>query len=215
VVADAGGNVYITGSTIGNLDGSNQGRIDTFVRKYDGSGAVIWTSQVGSSEDDLATGISLGITDDFVYVSGSTRGSLVGTNNGSNSDAVIYRCTQDDGQCVPWQQFGTNAQDFLDDIATDAAGRITVVGSTNGVFPGNAANNFGLIRQYEADGTVRWTRQSGTGNPDVKEWFRAVTVDASGRSYIAGYTEGAAGSLLGVTAIDAILRSYSPLGTLR
>jgi Bacterial Ig domain/Beta-propeller repeat len=214
VVADAGGNVYITGSTIGNLDGSNQGGMDAFVRKYDGSGAVVWTSQVGSSEDDLATGISLGITDDFVYVSGSTKGNLVGTNSGG-VDAVIYRCTKDDGQCVPWQQFGTNAQDYLDDIATDGAGRITVVGSTNGVFPGNAANNFGLIRQYEADGTVRWTRQSGTGNPDVKEWFRAVTVDASGRSYIAGYTEGAAGSLLGTGAIDAILRSYTPLGTLR
>jgi Bacterial Ig domain/Beta-propeller repeat len=214
VVADSGGNVYITGSTIGNIDGINQGRTDAFVRKYDGSGAVMWSSQVGSSEDDLATGISLGITDDFVYVSGSTKGNLVGTNSGNN-DAVIYRCTKDDGQCLPWQQFGTNVQDYLFDITADTAGRITVVGNTVGVFPGSNPSNYGLIRQYEADGTVRWTRQSGTGNPDVREWFRTVIVDTSGRSYIAGYTEGAAGTSLGGGAIDAILRSYTPLGTLR
>jgi Bacterial Ig domain/Beta-propeller repeat len=215
VVPDGSGNVYITGSTIDPLEGSNQGGTDIFVRKYHSDGTVIWTSQVGGSEDDLATGISLGSsTNDFVYVSGSTRGSLVGTNSGG-SDAVIYRCTQDDGACVPWQQFGTIWPDYLFDITTDAAGRITVVGNTGGIFPGNSANNSGLIRQYEADGTVRWTRQSGTGNPDVREWFRTVIVDASGQSYIAGYTEGAAGSLLGTGAIDAILRSYTPLGTLR
>jgi hypothetical protein len=67
----------------------------------------------------------------------------------------------------------------------------------------------------EANGTVRWTRQSGTGDPNIKEWLRAVIVDASGQSHITGYTEGADASMLGSTAIDAILRSFSALGTLR
>jgi hypothetical protein len=212
VMTDASGNVYITGSTIRNLDSGNFGGIDTFVRKYDGGGTLIWTSQVGSSGNDFATGISVGITNDFVYVSGYTTGNLVGTNSGGN-DAVIYRCTKDDGQCVAWQQFGTSTQDYLHDIASDATGRITVVGNTD--FPRTSSSSYGLIRQFEANGTVRWTRQFGTGNPAARESLRAVTVDASGRSYIAGYTYTVNTSGSASAPVDALLRSLSPFGALR
>ena len=48
VATDSWGNVYVTGHTLGGLDGeTNAGGIDIFVVKYNSSGTKQWTMQNG------------------------------------------------------------------------------------------------------------------------------------------------------------------------
>src|SRR4029079_6655391 len=58
VSVDGLGNVYISGNRDGSLGGSNAGGRDAFVSKYNAAGAMLWTRQYGTSEDDLSFGVS-------------------------------------------------------------------------------------------------------------------------------------------------------------
>jgi len=89
VSADGLGNVYISGETLGSLDGTNAGAGDAFVSKYDAAGDLQWTRQLGTSSDDVSSGVSAdGLGN--VYISGFTSGSLDRANNGS-PDAFLAK----------------------------------------------------------------------------------------------------------------------------
>jgi len=89
ITTDSSGNVYVTGTTGGALDGSNAGSNDLFVVKYDNAGAKQWTKQFGSSSYDYAYGIATDSSGN-VYVTGSTSGALDGSNAGS-ADLFVMR----------------------------------------------------------------------------------------------------------------------------
>jgi hypothetical protein len=57
VSADGLGNVYISGETDGNLEGTRAGSFDAFITKYNANGTLQWTQQFGTSEWDIATGV--------------------------------------------------------------------------------------------------------------------------------------------------------------
>ena len=91
VATDSDGNVYISGFTEGSLAGTSQGSRDAWVAKYDSGGTLVWKRQLGSSDDD-----SYGVATDSngnVYISGSTQGSMDGTNQGPR-DAWVAKYTQ-------------------------------------------------------------------------------------------------------------------------
>mgnify|MGYP003332337925 CR=1 FL=1 len=59
IATDSDGNIYVTGYTDGDLDGSaHVGQTDIFVAKYNSSGVKQWTRQLGTSSYDSANGIS-------------------------------------------------------------------------------------------------------------------------------------------------------------
>ncbi len=92
VSADGQGNVYISGFTSGSLGGPNAGEWDAFVSKYDASGILKWTRQLGTSDRDVSNAVSadgLG----SVYISGWTQGSLGGPFAGGWSDAFVTKFT--------------------------------------------------------------------------------------------------------------------------
>jgi hypothetical protein len=89
VSSDSLGNVYIAGNTFGNLSGSNAGSIDAFVSKYDAAGNLQWTSQLGTGSTDVGSGVSAD-GQGSVYITGTTLGSLGGTNAGSG-DAYVAK----------------------------------------------------------------------------------------------------------------------------
>ena len=105
VSADGLGNVYISGWTDGSLGGTNAGGCDAFLSKYDASGTLEWTRQLGTSEYDMSYGVSAdGLGN--VYISGDTEGSLEGTNAGG-SDAFLSK--YDASGTLEWtQQLGTS-----------------------------------------------------------------------------------------------------------
>ena len=58
VFADSSG-VYVVGLVEGSLpDQTSEGGLDAFIRKYNSDGDEEWTRQFGTSERDVASGVS-------------------------------------------------------------------------------------------------------------------------------------------------------------
>ncbi len=208
VSADGLGNVYISGITYGSLDGTNAGDGDAFISKYDATGTLDWTRQLGTSEHDASWAVSadgLG----SVYISGNTLGSLGGTNAGGN-DAFITK--YDASGTLEWtRQLGTSGADHSDGVSADGLGNVYISGRTKGSLDGtNAGYGDAFLTKYDANGVLEWTRQLGTSNEDGSS---AVSADALGNVYISGHTRG---SLDGTNAgdVDAFISKYDASGTL-
>jgi hypothetical protein len=204
VATDADGNVYATGYSAGALEGTNAGGADAFIISYDGTGTHRWTRQFGTSDTELALGITTDANGN-VYATGYTDGALEGASAGG-TDAFV-RTYDSDGTLRWTRQFGTSSGEIARGITSDSKGNVYATGETHGALEGsNAGDSDAFIRSYDSDGTLRWTRQFGTSSSDYPS---VVTSDAIGDVYTAGYTFGAlAGTNAG--SLDAFIRKYSP-----
>lgn len=87
IAIDGDGSFYVTGFTSGELDGNtNSGGKDLFLVKYDSSWNNIWTKQLGTTGDDIATSIAIGVSGK--YIAGSSSAPFDG-NYASGSDDII------------------------------------------------------------------------------------------------------------------------------
>jgi hypothetical protein len=208
VSADGLGNVYISGDTNGSLGGTNAGGVDAFVGKYDASGTLLWTKQLGTSSSDSNTGVSAdGLGN--VYISGFTGGSLGGTNAGGY-DAFVSKYDAS-GTLVWTKQLGTASDDFSTGVSADGLGNVYISGSTNGSLGGtNAGSRDAFVSKYDASGTLLWTKQLGTSSVDDST---GVSADGLGNVYISGYTSGSLGGA-NAGSNDAFVSKYDASGTL-
>lgn len=92
ITSDSSGNVYVTGSTVGALDGNTSaGGYDLFVVKYNSSGVKQWTQQLGASSTDIANSITID-SSGHLYVTGSTLHSgLDGNTSAGLSDLFVVK----------------------------------------------------------------------------------------------------------------------------
>ena len=208
VATDANGNVYVSGSTMGDLEGTNAGGHDVFIRSYDSDGNLRWTRQFGSGSSDYTNGVATDANGN-VYVTGRTFGALAGPITGT-VDAFI-RSYDNSGDLRWTRQFGTDDLDVTNGIATDVNGNVYVVGRTGALTGPDAGNPNAFIRSYDGNGNLRWTQQIGSGSYDEAN---GVATDSSGNVYASGGTEGAlAGDNAG--SVDAFIRSFDSDGNLR
>ncbi len=130
---DGIGNIYISGTTRGDLGGPNEGEADAYVRKYDANGMHEWTRQLGTGSIEFHVDVSadgLG----GVYITGSTEGSLGGPNAGFD-DAFISKFDGSGG--FQWtRQLSTSSGDLSYGIATDGEGNAYITGATWGELGG-------------------------------------------------------------------------------
>jgi hypothetical protein len=208
VSADGLGNVYISGLTLGSLDGPNAGSYDAFVSKYDSAGTLTWTRQLGKGSTDYSLGVSAdGLGN--VYIAGYTLSGLNGPNAGS-FDAYVSKYDAV-GTLIWTRQLGTSSSDECYGVSADGLGNVYISGYTYGSLNGSNVGAFdAFVSKYDAAGTLAWTRQLGTTFGDAS---RGVSADGLGNVYISGYT---GGSLDGASAggYDAILSKYDAAGTL-
>lgn len=209
VAADGQGNAYLAGQTFGSLYGSLSGTADAFVRKYDSSGATVWTRQVGSSGLDTGYGVASNAQGD-VYISGSVGSGAVISGAGVGSsfggvDAFISKYSAS-GDAEWTTQFGTSLEDIAYSVVTDGNGNIFVGGATRGTMAGQstAGGQDGFVSKLDDAGNVVWTKQFGTTGVDVA---RSVAVDASGNVYVGGDT-------LNSGNRDVFVRKYDWAGNL-
>ena len=213
VAADASGNIYVAGYTGGVLPGQTRastGYPDAFVRKYDASGTEIWTRQFGSSADDLALGVAADASGN-VYVAGYTYGVLPGQTSPGSTDAFVR--TYDASGTELWtHQFGSSSADIASGVTADASRNLYVAGQTYGTLPDRTSAGWSdaFVRKYDASGTELWTRQFGSASYEAAT---AVAADASGNTYVAGYTWGALPGQTGAGRGDAFVRKYDASGT--
>lgn len=204
---DQDNNIFVVGQTEGGLDGhSNAGQTDIFVVKYNSSGAILWTRQLGSAGTDQGRGAATD-TAGNVYVVGDARGALDGNTQIGGDDFFVVKYN---GEGVKqWSHlFGTTANDGAFAVAT-SGNNIYVTGFTYGGVGGNtvagAADMF-TTNIFASTGTTQWTRQLGTNG--VEEG-NGVAVDKDGSAYIVGRTTGNldGNTLVGGSA-DAFLTKY-------
>jgi hypothetical protein len=173
ISADGLGNVYISGETGGSLDGPNAGPGDVFISKYDGTGNLQWTKQIGTNGDDDSNGVSAdGLGN--VFISGQTTGSLGGPfggcfNPGAFRDAFISKYDAE-GNLQWTKQLTTAEQDESHGVSADGLGNVYISGYTGGSVGGpNAGGWDAFISKYDAAGNLEWSRQLGTAG--VEESF--------------------------------------------
>lgn len=116
-------------------------------------------------------------------------GSLPANTHRGGEDAFVSKLRSSDGVVLWTSQFGTTLDDRSEGIAVDSAGLIVVAGSTLGALPGqtSAGDRDAFVRKLNADGSVVWTRQFGSGGFDSAN---ALAVDSTGSIYVGGDTQG-------------------------
>lgn len=160
VAADFAGNVVAVGfQAVG-------GQIDMFVRKYDPSGAPLWTQAFAGVDglDDRAHAVACDANGDIV---------VVGHETSAATGALLWVRRYDlNGNEVWTQTFAGAAGEGAagHGVAIDAAGDIAVVGreTVGGL-------DRVLVRKYAAEGSVRWS-ETIEGAARTSSIGRAITV---------------------------------------
>ena len=211
VATDATGNVFITGWTYGDLDGTNAGGGDAFLSKYDTLGNPVWTRQLGTSSLDASWAAATDANGN-ILISGETNGSIGGQSSAGSVDAFVRKYDAS-GNTLWTRQLGTSSTDLSASVATDASGNVFISGYTFGSLGGQSSVGGGdaFVSKYDALGNPLWTRQFGTSDYDVS---LGVAADTDGNVFITGFTEG---DLYGPNAgdagtYDAFLSKYDTLG---
>ncbi|MCA9662057.1 MAG: SBBP repeat-containing protein, partial [Myxococcales bacterium] len=212
LAVDAQGNVFLTGSTGGDLDGNTSaGGSDVFLTKFDPDGDRLWTKLYGTSEHDNngAYGSVAVDPDNNIIMVGTTSGALGGEWFGSGDSFVAKLDT--DGAVLWIRQLGTPKSDSLTDLALDANGAIFVTGLTTGFLDGNPALG-GLdvfVSKFTNDGVKEWTRQYGTASDDFGD---GIALAGDGGFWLAGATRGEFGGNPVIGLIDVFIGRYDAYG---
>jgi hypothetical protein len=183
VSADGIDNVYIAGATTGILGGASAGGNDAFLSKYDASGTLLWTQQLGTVGNDAASSVSSDGSGS-VYISGITSGDLGGANAG-DKDAFLskYDAT---GALLWTQQIGSANWDSASSVSSDGLGSVYISGKTLGdLGSANAGGEDAFLAKYDSSGDLQWTRQLGTPADDTSH---GVSADHLGNVFVVGNT---------------------------
>jgi len=88
---DANDNIYLTGETSGDLGGNPNagGPADVFLIKCDSAGNQLWSRVLGSSADDVGTGVAVNDNNGYIYAIGNTFGNFDGNLNAGGSDLFL------------------------------------------------------------------------------------------------------------------------------
>ncbi len=214
IAVDTSGDIYIAGNTYGGLDGNiNAGDNDMFLVKYNSAGAKQWTQQLGSSLDDVASGIAIDPSGN-IYVTGNTTGGLDGNINAGMHDMFLVKYNS--AGTKQWtRQLGTSTLDVGNGVAVDLSGNIYVTGETYGGLDGNinAGGNDMFLVKYNSAGTKQWTQQLGSSLGNVSDVGIGVAVDTSGNIYVTGATNGSLDGNINAGGNDMFLVKYDATGT--
>lgn len=177
IIADADGNVYVTGYSTGS------GTLyDYLTIKYSSQGNEIWTARFNGkgNDNDIAADMVLDGSGN-VYVTGYSVGST------SSEDYVTIKYNADGVE--QWTAtYNNNDADDVDiatSIAFDSNGFIMVTGFSNGV---TSQEDYATVK-YDLSGNRIWARRYN-GPANKYDIASGIVVDQSGNSYVTGYSMG-------------------------
>ncbi|HJN65578.1 MAG: PEP-CTERM sorting domain-containing protein [Pirellulales bacterium] len=220
VVANDAGEVYVVGSTYGDLAGiSNPGapsRPGGFLTKLDSSGSILWTELLATDQIDNLYGVDLD-SGGNVVMAGYTIGDLNGQTGAGVQDMLLTK--YDSSGSEIWTEYlGGTGTDYGYDIEIDGADNIFFSGqttSTDGDFAATTA--FGgydaVLAKYDGDGNWIWTERYGGTDSDL---ISPLHMESDGTLYAGGSTRGAwvEPNLYGSDGInyDSVLMRFDALG---
>ena len=207
------GEIYVAGTTTGDLAASNAGESDLWVARYDRNGNRQWIQQSGTNRRDTATSIAANSSGE-IFVAGSTEGTLsISQPLLGGSDFFVVNYTRAGTLEWTWQ-WGTLQDDEFNDVVEGANGSLFAAGWTTGEL--NGANNSGgrdavVVRLNQQPGPFAdWTQQIGSANDDF--WTR-IAVQGSKVS-VTGETAGGV-ALNSATGGDILTAQYGTTGAQR
>ena len=232
VATDSFGNIYVTGHfessqlTVGSaaLTNAGSGTADIFLIKLSPQGQVLWARSFGGADIDFGQAIAVSPMGDIaitgVFWSNSfSIGSTVLTSSGQG-DLFVARLNAG-GQPLWAQKAGGTDSEIAYGIAFDPTDHLVVAGTSwsnpvifdNQSFPNQGSNDL-FVAKYSPNGQLVWARSAGGSD---SEEAHAVTIDTSGRIYVAGYFASAGvsfgnHSLQSSGDADAFVVAYDPQG---
>lgn len=188
IVTDAAGDSYVTGTV--NTDTNDY---DIVTLKYDNTGALIWTRDYNSSDnnDDQAVAITLDSSGN-IYVLGRTY-------NGSEYNYVVLEYAGDGTYIWGNRYLNPGYDDTPKVIAVDDSGDIYVTGSSCSLTGGGC--DYLTVKFQSGNTSIPWVKTYDAGGQD-----RAVDVkiDGVGNVYVTGRSFG--------TSDDAVTVKYDSAG---
>jgi hypothetical protein len=180
VAVDAGGAVWVAGSTGGTLPGQTSGGgTDAFLARFDADGALAWTRQFGGPGTQIALALAL---------DGDGSAVVTGWNDGGRPFLQRFAA---DGADLGSAPFGpTNASVAAIAIAPD--GDVLVGGTSQRVFPDEqGVDGFpdAFVAKVALDGTVAWDRRFAA--VDARSSISGVGATSDGRVVATGSLNGA------------------------
>ncbi len=215
VSADSQGAIFLSGEFFGSFMFGSQsfanatGKTHSFYAKLDATGNPVWSIPVGDpmgfpagnfsptgilpDAADLGSCFVTGTFDNAVNLGGATF-----TTNGGND---IYLAKLDPMGVHQWSaQFGSNGDDEVGGIASNATGDVAIVGShmsTINFGPGAVTTAAGTnyIAVFDKAGTPLWSKGFGgagtlTGSVPQASLTTGIGLDASGNVFIAAGENG-------------------------
>lgn len=200
IAFDGAGNVLLAGAFLDSIDLGGGPVVavassDAFVAKYGPDGAYKWGKGLGGPAQQVVRGVAAGAAD-AVCVGGWFAGSIdlgVGVMASAGSNDAFVGCFDAQGKALWSKRFGDAGDQHINDMTTDAEGRLSLVGETTGVvdFGGGPLGEVQKFRPFAArldgDGGHAWSLLFTDGNT----YARDVAVDGAGSLIVGGEFAGA------------------------
>jgi len=172
VAADAQGNVYIGGGTVG--DGA-----DGLMASFDAAGQLRWSTTYdgpawGPFSQDHIRQVKVDGNGDVIAM-------IHGVMNSQHPDFVIIKYRPADGAIIWQTNWGVSGGDFAEDMKIDANGDIFVTGT--GL---NFSDQMSTIKLRGTDGQLLWQAYDANG---LRDYANAVALDGQGGVYITGASD--------------------------
>lgn len=212
VFIDPQGSVLVYGYSEGTFsaDNTNKGNRDAFIAKFDADGNELWTTLIGTPQEDIATGVSFVGTS--LIVVGTTKGQLDGPGIGGTDGFIAT--LNDDGTTKSVHQFGTIYSDEvvgltsynnLLRIAGQSKGDVVPPNNETTIPPDTAKNSIDAFyitfnTAYSVINATMW------GDDSAPEETSTVT-NLTDKSFIGGLTSGVLTDQTSKGGIDATLVS--------
>ncbi|MCP4133892.1 MAG: hypothetical protein GY754_23180 [bacterium] len=164
ITLDSMGNIYMSGCSKNDLDGTSAGGNDIFLAQfnYTKNPVNVWTRQTGSFNGEYGYDITVD-NDDNIYITGMTKSTLDG------SEYVFLIKYSSSGDKLWTRVVGSENNDEGRSVAVDSDNNVYVAGYTGGGLDGNinAGGNDIFLMKYSSSGVWQWTKQPGTPYSDV------------------------------------------------
>ena len=96
IISDSSDHFYLSGFSLGNLDGyKNAGEMDVVLMKTDSFGNKLWTKLIGGENIEISYGSIMDMYGN-IYITGTTMSDLGGNKNAGETDIFLVKINAED-----------------------------------------------------------------------------------------------------------------------
>lgn len=178
--------VYVGGHSDGDVGGPNAGGWDGVVRRYDASGATLWSHRVAGEADERIYGLATTPEGGAVVAGAGPEGP----EDGADVPVFVRALDADGGERWSYA-FGPARRDMGHPVAVAEDGTVFVAATTEGeVASANTGVADAVLVALDPDGSERWRLQVGSERFDdasgVATWEGAVLLAGDSQGALPG-----------------------------